>query len=175
VVASLGRLDAYRQRFPSPPDSLTNAILAGTLLSPLGLANPQRRFSADPLERRVELGILPIPRRDVERLHQILVVQPRLMDLRAPYRAQRALLHRHVINEALAWLEVHGGRPEVVQHWRSLRPSPTCDRRGRRVPDPAGPPLRIAAAAAGGAPSHGSAPGIDRRSAAARIMTRDCP
>ena len=121
---SLARLDRYRQQFPTAPDTLTNAMLAGTVLLPLGLAGPQRRFSADPLERRVELGILPIPRRDVERLHQILVIQPRLSDLRSPFRAQRALLHRHVINEALTWLEIHGNRPEAVAHWRGLQAQP---------------------------------------------------
>jgi poly(A) polymerase len=138
---SLARLDEYRQRFPSPPDTLTNAILAGTLLAPLGLANPQRRFAADPLERRVELGILPIPRRDVERLHQILALQPRLMDLRAPYRAQRALLNRHVIHEALTWMEIHAGRPDIVQHWRSLQaePAPGAPADGNRAVEPAGP------------------------------------
>jgi poly(A) polymerase len=121
---SIARLDAYRQRFGESPDTLTNAILAGTLLQPLGLAGPQRRFTADALDRRVELGILPVPRRDVERLHQILAMQPRLLDLRAPFRAQRGLLHRHVLNEALTWLEIHGGRPDVVEHWRALRSEP---------------------------------------------------
>src|SRR5436190_5593044 len=33
---SVARLDEYRRRFESAPDSLTNAILAGTLLVPLG-------------------------------------------------------------------------------------------------------------------------------------------
>jgi poly(A) polymerase len=121
---SVARLDAYRQRFPAPPDTMTNAILVGTILAPLGLAGAPRRFAADALERRVELGMLPIPRRDVERLHQILVMQPRLLDLRAPFKAQRALLHRHVINEALTWLEIHGNRPDVVQHWRALQAEP---------------------------------------------------
>src|SRR3954466_12064709 len=46
---SVAALDRYRQRFESAPESLTNAILAGTLLAPLGLAGPQRRFAADPL------------------------------------------------------------------------------------------------------------------------------
>src|SRR3954468_13563412 len=139
---SLTRLDEYRQRFTSAPEMLTNAILAGTLLAPLGLANPQRRFAADALERRVELGILPIPRRDVERLHQILALQPRLLDLRAPYRAQRALLHRHVIGEALTWLEIHGGGPDVVQHWPPLQPEPApgAPVDGNRASDPAAAP-----------------------------------
>jgi poly(A) polymerase len=118
---SVVRLDAYRQRFESAPDTLTNAILAGTLLAPLGLVGRARCFSADPLERRIDLGMLPMPRRDVERLHQILAIQPRLLDIQAPFRAQRGLLHRHVLDEALTWLEIHGGRPDVVQHWRSLQ------------------------------------------------------
>jgi len=118
---SVARIDRYRQRFDAAPDTLTNAVLAGTLLVPLGLAGRRERFSADPLERRVELGMLQMPRRDVERLHQLLAVQSRLLDLNAPFRAQRALLHRHVLNEALVWLEIHGGRPEAVHHWRSLQ------------------------------------------------------
>jgi len=120
----LGRLDRYRQRFATAPDTLNNSILAGTLLTPIGLAGPQHRYSADPLERRVELGMLPMPRRDMERLHQILTLQPRLLDVRAPFRAQRALLHRHVLNDALTWLEIHGDRPDLVQHWRSLQTQP---------------------------------------------------
>jgi len=124
IWQSLARLDRYRQRFESAPDTLTNAILVGTLLVPIGLAGAQQRFSADPLERRVELGMLPMPRRDIERLQQILALQPRLMDLRAPFRAQRALLHRHVLNDALTWLDIHGERPDLVQHWRSLQAEP---------------------------------------------------
>src|SRR5438309_2343276 len=65
---SVARIDRYRQQFSAAPDTLTNAILAGTLLVPLGLAGRRQRFSADPLERRLELGMLQMPRRDVERL-----------------------------------------------------------------------------------------------------------
>src|SRR6185436_9185913 len=46
---SVARLDEYRRRFDSAPDTLTNAILAGTLLVPLGLAGAQHRFQADAL------------------------------------------------------------------------------------------------------------------------------
>ena len=135
---SLARLDRYRRKFEAAPDTLTNAVLAGTLLAPIGLAGPQRRFSADPLERRVELGMLPMPRRDMERLHQLLALQPRLMDLRAPYRAQRGVLHRNVLNDALTWLEIHAERPDVVQHWRSLQAGPGPGARSR-------PPTRCCA------------------------------
>jgi poly(A) polymerase len=120
---SIGALDAYRARFDSAPDSLSNAILAGTLLDPLGLV-ARRRFSADALERRIELGMLPIARRDVERLQQILALQPRLLDTQAPARTQRALLHRAVLPEAITWLEIHGDRPDVVAHWRGLQAEP---------------------------------------------------
>ena len=130
--AAVARLDVYRRRFTAAPETLTNAILVGTLLAPLGLAGAPRRYTADPLERRVELGMLPMPRRDVERLHQILTLQPRLLDVRAPFKAQRGLLHRHVINDALTWLEIHGERPDVVEHWRGLQAEPQP---GAPVPD----------------------------------------
>ena len=127
---SIARLDHYRAQYASAPDTLTNAVIAGSLLVPLGLAGRRQRFSADPLERRVELGMLQMPRRDIERLHQILALQPRLLDLRAPFRAQRALLHRHVLSEALTWMEIHGDRPEILQHWRSLQAEPAADQTG---------------------------------------------
>jgi len=128
---SIARVDRYRQRFLSAPETLTNAILVGTLIAPLGLTGG-RRFSADPLERRVDLGILPMPRRDVERLHQILSMQTRLLDLRAPFKAQRGLLHRHVFADAMTWLEIHGDRPDVLAHWRALEAEP---RAGTALPD----------------------------------------
>jgi poly(A) polymerase len=121
---ALAHIDRYRQRFDAIPDTLTNAILVGTLLAPLGLVSAPRRFLADPLERRVDLGILPMPRRDVERLHQILTLQTRLNDVRANFKAQRSLLHRHAIGDALTWLEIHGGRPEILAHWRALQAEP---------------------------------------------------
>ena len=118
---AISALDRYRARFEGAPDTLTNGILAGTLLHPLGLTGRRQRFSADPLERRVELGLLPIPRRDVERLQQIFSMQQRLLDVNAPLRAQRGLLHRSTFPEALTWLEIHGDRPDVVDHWRQLQ------------------------------------------------------
>jgi poly(A) polymerase len=121
---SVARLDRYRRGFESAPETLTNAILAGTMLVPIGLVGGPRRFSADALERKIELGMLPMPRRDVERLHQVLALQARLHDLRAPFRAQRAVLHRHVLPDALTWLDIHGQRPDVVQHWRALQAEP---------------------------------------------------
>jgi poly(A) polymerase len=135
VWTSIAALDRYRANFDAAPESLTNAILAGTLLHPLGLV-ARRRFSADPLERRVELGLLPIARRDIERLQQILAMQPRLLDIHAPVRAQRGLLHRAVLTEAITWLEIHGDHPDAVAHWRALQAEPREDPH-RAAGDPA--------------------------------------
>jgi poly(A) polymerase len=139
VWQSIAALDRYRNRFEAAPDSLTNGILAGTLLHPLGLLR-RPRFSADPLERRVDLGMLPIARRDLERLHQIMAIQPRLLDIAAPIRAQRGVLHRSVVDEALTWLEIHGERPDVVAHWRALRAEGTTPQHAE--PEETAPPFR---------------------------------
>jgi poly(A) polymerase len=118
---ALEAIDRYREQFDAAPDSLTNAILAGTLLHPIGLVGARTRFHADAMERRVDLGLLPIPRRDLERLQQIFSIIPRVLDIQAPFRAQRGLLHRSSLSEALTWLEIHGDRPDVVEHWRELQ------------------------------------------------------
>jgi poly(A) polymerase len=121
---SLAALDAYRQRFSGTPDTLTNAILLGTLLVPLGLAPQQGRtpIPEDAGKRRrrpigSKLGPLPLARRDVERLRQLLGLQRRLRDLTASVRAQRALTHRSIFREALTWLEIHGNTPDLIEHW----------------------------------------------------------
>lgn len=130
---SLASLDTYRQQFASTPESLTNAILLGTLLVPLGLS-PQpagwRRRSPASLGQAPagmpvaatgpRLGELPLARRDVERLRQILALQRRLRDLTATPRAQRALAHRHIFRDALTWFEIHGGTPDAAEHWKAV-------------------------------------------------------
>jgi len=118
---ALESIDRYREQFDSAPESMTNAILAGTLLHPIGLMGRRTRFHADAMERKIELGLLPIPRRDVERLQQIFSMIPRLLDTQAPLRAQRGLVHRSSFDEALTWLEIHDHQPDVVSHWRGLQ------------------------------------------------------
>jgi poly(A) polymerase len=155
---SLAALDAYRRRFASTPEALSNPILLGSLLVPLGITlhgrrsedrarhwahraghvdqiaaggdgtgppeagaeqQPPRRYP----ERRApgpRLGDLPIARRDVDRLRQIVGLQRRLRDLSASPRAQRALAHRHIFRDALTWLDIHGDAPDVVEHWKAL-------------------------------------------------------
>ncbi len=122
---SLGALDAYRQRFEDIPDTLTNAILLGSLLVPLGYSLrsllPVPGTEEDrKKEPRLAIGMLPLARRDVERLRQILALQQRLMDMNLSPRAKRALMHRGPFREAMTWLEIHGGAPEVIEHWRGF-------------------------------------------------------
>ncbi len=127
VWGSLARLDAYRQRFASTPESLTNAVLIGSLMVPLGFSQqPVRRRGAmgkRPRSPQVFLGTLPLPRRDMDQLREILDVQHRLVDIDAPARAQHALMHRRTFETALTWLEIHGEVPDVVRHWRETMKS----------------------------------------------------
>jgi poly(A) polymerase len=123
---SLSALDAYRTRFEDTPDTLTNAILLGSLLVPLG--HNTRTLSPPPQtgeeDRRkppiISLGMLPLARRDVERLRQILGLQQRLLDMTLSPRARRALTHRGPFKEAMTWLEIHGHAPEALEHWRGF-------------------------------------------------------
>jgi poly(A) polymerase len=121
LEASLDALDRFRLRFDRAPDALTNAVLAGTLLVPLGLHRraraEQEKNDRGPAPR---LGRLPVARRDVERLTQAIGLQRRLLDLSAPPRAQRGVMHRSAFRDALTWLDVHGQSPEVVSHWTSI-------------------------------------------------------
>jgi poly(A) polymerase len=139
---SLADLDRYRRRFDAVPDSMTNAVLLGTLLVPRGFTGrrPWRAELPDPAATEVDdtpaarrrrerdewrdpkatLGMLPVPRRDVERLRQILSLQRRLTDMQSSPRAKRALTHRGPFGEAFTWLEIHGHAPEIVEHWRGF-------------------------------------------------------
>jgi poly(A) polymerase len=118
---SLAALDAYRKRHDQVPDTLTNAILLGSLLVPLGVTGHTSYSGGEPEpDSRLSLGMLPLARRDVERFRQILGLQRRLLDARLSPRARRALLHRGPFREALAWLEIHGQAPEAVEHWRGF-------------------------------------------------------
>ncbi len=157
---SLRALDAYRRRYVDMPPQLTNPVLLGSLLLPIGMMprfhhadeaadqtaieaahdevvegqgtdgearrRPRGRvWSTDRRDRRpkppvLKIGVLPIARRDSERLRQLLAVQNRLRDLESSARAKRALLHRGPFEDALTWLEVHGQAPEIVEHWRGF-------------------------------------------------------
>ena len=119
---SLAAVDAYRKRHDEIPDTLSNAVLLGSLLVPLGIAGHPGHSRNTELEKepRLSLGMLPLARRDIERFRQILGLQRRLLDPRLSPRARRALMHRGPFREALTWLEIHGEAPEAVEHWRGF-------------------------------------------------------
>ena len=144
---SLAALDRYRRRFDDSPPTLGNAVLLGSLVSPFAtIERPRRRAAREPLAKRpleVSIGVLPIARRDLERLRQLLDVQRRLSDQRLSPRATRALVSRSAFSDALTWMEIHGQTPALVEHWRSVastagavpdeaQPRPRRRRRRRR-------------------------------------------
>jgi poly(A) polymerase len=114
---SLARVDQYRNRHLAAPETFTNPILLGSLLVPLGLMSPPWHADIDP----PRLGALPLARRDVERIRQVMALQRRLRDLGAPPRVQASLAHRHVFHDALTWLEIHGESSELVEHWKGIQ------------------------------------------------------
>ena len=138
---SLAALDAYRSRFESVPETLTNPVLLGSLIVPCGFTHqphvrqPVREdAAAAPAKRPAgpRLGELPLARRDVERLSQLLQLQRRLRDVNTNPRVQSALAHRSIFREAMTWLEVHGGSAELVAHWSAV-----AEQRGAvTTPDP---------------------------------------
>jgi poly(A) polymerase len=161
---SLAALDAYRNRAGSTPDALTTPILLGSLLMPVppaakAVSHPPRWTDDMKKEPRISLGLLPLARRDIERLRQILGLQRRLVDPKLALRARRALMHKGTFREALTWLEIHGQAPEAVAEWRAFvdhahaHPAEPVEegeadrprrrrrrRRGRRRPPPSSPP-----------------------------------
>jgi poly(A) polymerase len=115
VWDSLARLDAYRRRFDTAPPTLTNAILMGALLMPAELM--QRRGA----ETRVSFGKLPIARRDLDRLGQIVNLVPRMLEPDPSVRLTRSLPHRPAFRDALLWLEIFADAPEELAAWEALR------------------------------------------------------
>ena len=124
---SLAALDAYRHRFEAMPETLTNPILLGTLLVPLGFTRaavtPRRsrtapsRSAEPPATARAGCRCRGATSSGCGRSSgcsagcSISSASP---------RAQRALMHRGPFREALTWLEIHGAAPEVVEHWRGF-------------------------------------------------------
>ena len=141
---SLAALDRYRRRFDDSPATLGNAILLGCLVLPFArIERPRRRAAHEPLAKRpleVSIGALPIARRDLERLRQILDLQRRLGEEQLSPRGKRVIIHRSAFTDTLTWMDIHGQTPELLEHWRSEASSatPSSDeerpRRRRRRP-----------------------------------------
>jgi poly(A) polymerase len=155
LLGSLGRLDDYRNAGLATAEQLGNSILLGTLLVPLGLplrrsAVPSSRPASDDPEEpadtidvaaeMAELGVepddrgtagamplsMPFARRDVERLRLILAAQNRLRELHTSPRVKGLLMGKGYLEEALRWMEIHGGvsGQELAAHWRGLELAP---------------------------------------------------
>jgi poly(A) polymerase len=121
---SLAAVDGYRRAFESTPDTLTTTLLLGSLLVPLGYSPQHPRQHAPPSDEDQpsvpRLGDLPLARRDVERLKQVLGLQRRLRDEDTHPRAKHALTHRNIFRDALTWLEIHGNMPEIAGLWKTV-------------------------------------------------------
>lgn len=183
LLGSLGRLDDYRNAGLAGPEELTNSLIMGTLLVPLGV--PLRRATPASRRRRSELDAeleaeaeddeddvaeemealgegeepaeagdpaplsLPFARRDLDRLRLVLAAQNRLREVHKSPGVKRVLAGRGYFDEALRWLEIHGGvqGQELGAHWRSLDlgdvppPAPPGDETGAAL-RPTGRPRR---------------------------------
>jgi poly(A) polymerase len=159
VLGSLSRLDDYRNAGLAAPQDLTNALLMGTLLVPLGislrrpspaLSRPAHPDAGDDDRPRdapepaldvaaemaalgdgdgdseradaAEPSSLPFARRDLDRLRLILAAQSRLREVHRSPRVKQMLAGRGYLDDALRWMEIHGGvqGQELAAHWRGL-------------------------------------------------------
>jgi poly(A) polymerase len=139
LLASLARLDIYRNAARVAPEDLSNPLIMGALLVPLGLTarrrsrqNPGDGATGEPAEgeggdeetarceapEEEEVSAdsdvivplsLPFARRDLDRLRLMLAAQRRLHDLRHPQHTRRVLARRHYFPDALRWAEMQGG------------------------------------------------------------------
>ena len=146
LLGSLARLDAYRHAGLAAPGELSNSVLMGTLLVPLGvplrrvvaggrgaarrdaaLAAELKELDALEPEEPAPIGpappvLLPFARRDLETLRLVLAAQRRLREVGGAPSARQALARRGYFGDALRWLEIHGGveAQELAAGWRLL-------------------------------------------------------
>ena len=119
---SLRALDDYRIRSKDASPTLTNPILLGSLILPVQPLDLTRYRKDDPRAKGagVSLGDLPVARKDVERLRELLRLQDQLTSIDPPPRVQRAVTRRGAFEDAMTWLEI----TEVMRNrWRDGRPS----------------------------------------------------
>ncbi len=141
LIEALERLDAYRTLTADVPPNLTNAVLLGTLVVPLGMMKQRvRRTRVDEDEKPAvrggpSLGKLPLARKDLERLEHMLTMQPRLAEMEMHPRRQRGMVMRPSFADALTWMDIHGDAPDVVEHWQQVViDQPPDEPRGREHP-----------------------------------------
>jgi len=152
VWNALEALDRFRAKFPSAPPELTNTILMGSLLEPLDmLARPTTAAARD--AARVNFGILPVARRDLERLHQVADLVPRLRDRTPSPRALRSLPFRPAFKDAVTRLQIDDEAPEVIELWMAARQQHAHEGGGRHH-EPAQPPKEGAEGAVAASDGH---------------------
>src|SRR5206468_3164005 len=100
------------------------------LLSSLGRLDEVRRSGRVAVEDLDHA--LPFARRDLDRLRLILAAQPRLREVHRSGRVRQMLAGRGYLDEALRWLEIHGGVDggDLASHWRSLELTPPAPAAG---------------------------------------------
>jgi hypothetical protein len=85
---------------------------------------------------------LPFARRDLERLRLVLLAQRRLREGHGPASARRLLAGKGYFEEAVRWLEIHGGEEgrELAAQWRGIEPGPAepAETQGPEAPATAG-------------------------------------
>ena len=65
--------------------------------------------------------MLPVARKDLERLRHAMQLLPRLIEPELPPRVARSLPHRPAFDDALTWLEVFGDAPDAVERWKHAK------------------------------------------------------
>jgi len=114
---SLADLDLYRTQFASAPQELTNALLIGSLLVPMGLLG-RAPAPRDPHPDKISFGMLTVARKDIERLRHLVQMLPKLADPMLPPRIARGITHRPAFADTLLWMEIHGDSPDMVERWK---------------------------------------------------------
>ena len=140
---ALARLDRFRQKFPAVPAELTTVVLTGSLLVPMGILDRRVAGAASGAPPdRVNFGMLPVSRKDLDRLRQLVQTLPRLSDPHLPPRVIRSLPHRPAFADCVTWLEVFGDAPDLVERWKLARaehrPHPPAHGHGRGRGQPHG-------------------------------------
>ena len=94
-------------------------------------------------------AVLPFARRDLDRLRLILAAQSRLREVHRSPRVKQMLAGRGYLEDALRWMEIHGGvqGQELAAHWRSLDWATSRRPRAALDPTPAAPARRDGGAA----------------------------
>jgi poly(A) polymerase len=124
VWDALARLDAYRRRSTSAPPEFTNTVLIGSLLVPLDVLSRRPLPShapSDPRGERVSFGMLPVAKRDIERLRQLIQITPRLLEPDLPPRVARGILHRPAFDDALTWLQIFNDEADAIARWKEAQ------------------------------------------------------